>query len=155
MSILSDNYKRIMTEIEQKISNEEEKEFVKEKITELSNVFMDVLDNLTEKTDEKIKQIEEKQQQIEEKMAQVEGAVNEIESDIYEEDDENFEFEIVCPYCNYEFSAEIDGRNEIVCPECNNTIELDWNEEDEDGCGGSCSGCHGCSNETEENDDDM
>lgn len=159
MSVLSDNYKRIISEIEGKISNPDELEFVKEKVSELSMVFMDIIDSLTEKADEKIRQIEEKQKQIEDKMSQVESVVNEIESDIYEEDDGNFDFEIVCPYCNYEFVAEINGKNEITCPECNNIIELDWNEEDDESCLGHCSGCHGCEEEfdedEEDNEDDM
>ena len=157
MSVLSENYKRIISEIEAKITNEEELEFVKEKVSELSMLFMDIIDNLTEKADEKIKQIEEKQKQIEEKMDQVENVVNEIESDIYVEEDGNFEFEIICPYCNHEFVAEINGKTEIACPECNNMIELDWNEEEE-GCSGHCGSCNGCGEEledNEENDDDM
>lgn len=159
MSVLSDNYKRIVSEIEAKMSNPEELEFVKEKISELSMLFMDIIDSLTEKADEKIKQIEEKQKQIESKMQEVESAVNEIESDIYVEEDGNFDFEIVCPYCNHEFSAEINGKNEITCPECNNIIELDWNEEEtEEGCTGHCNSCSGCLDEfedEEDNEDDM
>ena len=155
MSVLSDNYKRIISEIEGKITNPEELKFVKEKVSELSMLFMDIIDNLTEKADEKIKQIEEKQKQIEDKMSQVENVVNEIENDIYVEDDEgNFDFEIVCPYCNNEFVAEINGRDEITCPECNNVIELDWNEEDDDCCSGHCGGCHGCGEDFNEDDDD-
>ena len=154
MSVLSDNYKRIVSEIEGKITNPEELKFVKEKISELSMLFMDIIDNLTQKADEKIKQIEEKQEQIEQKIQQVENAVDEIESDIYEEDDGNFDFEIVCPYCNHEFITEINGKNEIACPECNNIIELDWNDEEEEGCSGHCSGCHGCSDEDEDNDEE-
>lgn len=154
MSVLSDNYKRIISEIEEKISNPEEIEFVKEKISELSMLFMDIIDSLTEKADQKIKQIEKKQRQIEEKMEQVENAVNEIESDIYVDEDGNFDFEIVCPYCNNEFIAEINGKNEILCPECNNIIELDWNDEDEEGCTGHCGECYGCSDEFD-NEDDM
>lgn len=151
MSILSDNYKRIVNEIEQKITNPEELEFVKQKVSELSMMFMDAIDNLADRADSKIKQIEEKQKLIEDKMQQVQDAVDEIEGDIYVNDDENFDFEIVCPYCNNEFVTEIDGRNEVICPECNNTIELDWNGEDDDeGCNGHCSGCHGC-----DGDDDM
>lgn len=155
MSVLSDNYKRIVSEIEEKISNPEELEFVKEKVSELSMLFMDIIDSLSEKADEKIKQIEEKQKQIESKMSEVESAVNEIESDIYTEEDGNFDFEIVCPYCNYEFVAEINGKNEIACPECNNIIELDWNDEDDgEGCNGHCSGCHGCEEDYDENDEE-
>lgn len=158
MSVLSDNYKRIVSEIEAKISNPEELEFVKEKVSELSMLFMDIIDGLAEKTDEKIKQIEEKQKQIESKMDEVENAVNEIETDIYVEEDGNFDFEIVCPYCNYEFVAEINGKNEIACPECNNIIELDWNDaEDEESCSGHCSACHGCEEDDGNNyeEDDM
>ena len=47
MSVLKDNYKRIMSEIEQKITNTEDLEYVKEKVSELSMIFMDVIDNLT------------------------------------------------------------------------------------------------------------
>lgn len=154
MSVLSENYKRIISEIEAKITNEEELEFVKEKVSELSMLFMDIIDNLTEKADEKIKQIEEKQKQIETKMKEVESTVNEIESDIYVEEDGNFEFEIVCPYCNNEFVAEINGKTEIACPECNNMIELDWNDEEDEGCSGHCGSCHECQEEFEENDED-
>lgn len=155
MSVLSDNYKRIISEIEARISNPEELEFVKEKVSELSMLFMDIIDSLTEKADEKIRQIEEKQKQIEAKMEQVESAVNEIESDIYLEEDGNFDFEIVCPYCNHEFVAEINGKNEIACPECNNMIELDWNEDEEsEGCSGHCCSCHGCGEDFEEDEED-
>ena len=158
MSILSDNYKRIISELETKIKDPEELEFVKQKISELSVVFMDIIDNLTNMADEKIKNIEEKQKIIEDKMAQVENAVNEIEGDIYETEEDNFDFEIVCPYCDYEFITEVTGRNEIPCPNCNNVIELDWNDEEDEGCSGHCSGCHGCSEDSddeEDNEDDM
>lgn len=153
MSVLSENYKRIISEIEEKIQDPEELEFVKQKVTELSMLFMDIIDNLADKADEKIKQIEEKQKQIEAKMDEVENVVNEIESDIYTEEEGNFDFEIVCPYCNYEFEAEIDGKTEIPCPECNNIIELDWNDEEDEGCSGHCGGCHGCSEDSEDEED--
>lgn len=154
MSVLSDNYKRIMSEIETKITNQEELEFIKAKISELSMSFMDAIDSLADSADCKIKQIEEKQKMIEERMKQVQDAVDEIEGDIYEDcecsDSCNCEFEIVCPYCNNEFTAEIDNKSEITCPECNNIIELDWNEENDDECSGNCMGCHGCSEEDDE-----
>lgn len=153
MSVLNENYKRIISEIEAKVSNPEELEFVKKKVAELSMMFIETIDTLTQKTEERIKEIEDKQTQIETKINKVENAVNEIESDIYSEEDANFEFEIVCPYCNNEFVTEIneeDLKKEVRCPECNNVIELDWNE-DEDGCTGDCHGCHGC----EDDEDDM
>lgn len=152
MSVFKDDYNRIVSEIEQNITDQEQLKFIKEKISELSMIFLDAIDNLSNVADEKIRQIEEKQKIIEEKMSQVESAVNDIESDIYI-DEENYDFEIVCPYCDYEFVAEIDGKNEISCPNCNNIIELDWNDEEDEGCTGHCSGCHGCGEE--DNEDDM
>ena len=94
----------------------------------------------------------QKQQEIENKMTKMEKVINKIENDIYFDDD--FDFEIVCPYCNNEFIADIsDGKTEITCPECENVIELDWTG-DIDGCGhDGCAGCHGC--EPEDEDDDM
>ena len=162
MSVLGDNYKRILSEIETKITDPDDLKFVKEKFSELSMIFMEVIDNLTDVADEKIKSIEEKQKIIEDKMARVESAVNEIESDIYEDDEENqnYEFEIVCPYCDHEFITEITGKNEIACPNCKNIIELDWNDDEEQECAGHCSSCNGCNtsfedNEQEDNEDDM
>ena len=152
--LLSDNYRKIVTEIEQNVSNPQEREFVRQKLIELSTMFLEVIDNLAEKTDAKITRIEEKQKEIEVKISQVEGAVDEIESDIYEADDGSFDFEIVCPYCNNEFITEIDGKTEIECPECNNIIELDWNDEEDSGCAGSCSSCPGCSPEYDDEDDE-
>lgn len=168
MSVLSDNYKRIISEIENKVSNPEECEFVKEKVNELTMLFMDVIDKLTNVADAKIKEIEDKQTEIENKMNRVQSAVDEIENDIYSEE-EGFDFEIVCPYCNHEFVAEVNAgeemKKEIECPDCHNIIELDWNEEDEDdGCTGHCGGCHSCEetdeeeeieDSSDENEDDM
>ena len=49
--------------------------------------LVDIIDNLTEKTEKKIKQIEDKQKKLEAKMEEVENSVNEIESDIYLENE--------------------------------------------------------------------
>ena len=60
------------------------------------------------------------------------------------------DFEIVCPYCNHEFVSDIGSDiKEVECPECHNTIELDWNQEGEDECGGHCGTCGGCEHEEE------
>ena len=176
MSVLSDNYRRIVSEVEARIQNPEEQEFIKQKISELSIIFMDVIDNLSNITEQKIKRIEEKQTEIENKMQEVENYVNDIENDMLEEieeinevtnedeEEEEYEFEITCPYCDNEFVTDINGKDEVTCPECENVIELDWNDEEEisSGCAhGGCGACHGCSiepnniKEQENNDDDM
>ena len=53
--------------------------------------------------------------------------------------DEEFEFEIKCPYCNYEFvvGQDADLKDEIECPKCHKEIELDW----DDYCDGECDHC--------------
>ena len=122
-------------------------------------MFMDVIDRLTFLTDIRVKEVEEKQKVKEDRIEIVKKAVDGIENDIYE-DDEPYEFEISCPYCNNEFVADINSEEntEIECPECHNIIELDWNEEE---CGGCCSGCDGCEeghdseHDEDNNDEDM
>lgn len=153
MSDMNENYKKILSQIEQKISNPEEKEFVKSKISELTVMFVEMINKLSDMTETKINDLEERQKELKLKMDKVEEVVNGIENDIYL--DEGYEFEIVCPYCNNEFVAEFDNekhsKEEVECPECHNIIELDWNGEDygheEDGCSGFCGGCHGCHEE--------
>jgi len=143
MSDIKGKYKKILEDLESNIKDPEDLVYSKEKIMELTFIFMDIVDRLTMLTDARMKELEKKQKEINSRMQEVQAIVDEIEGDIYEEDD-GYEFEIVCPYCNYEFTTDIaDGeKDEIKCPKCNNIIELDWNSEDEFSCPGDCSHCH-------------
>lgn len=157
MSELQNRYQLILNDLEQHIQNKEELEYVKDKMNQMSMLFLEVIDRLTVLTDHRMKNIEQTQQELEKRMANVQNVVDDIQSDIYEDDD-NYEFEILCPYCNHQFVANVDTEfnTEIECPECHNTIELDWNEEEAE-CGHECSHCHGsCVHEDEEdyNEDD-
>lgn len=159
MSDLKNHYQAILKDLENHFQNEDDKGFVLNKFQELSMMFMDVIDRLTYLTDIRIKEVEERQQEIDNRIETVKKAVEGIENDIYE-DDEAYEFEIVCPYCNHEFVADINSEEnaEVECPECHNIIELDWNEDE--GCGGCCSHCDGCEeddddSEHDDNDEDM
>ncbi|MBO5348599.1 MAG: hypothetical protein J6A89_02090 [Clostridia bacterium] len=154
MSELSNKYREIMNEIDEKITDEKQLNFVKNKISEISIIFIDIIDRMSQIVDEKVIDIEKGQKNIEKKLAKVQKVIDVIEKDIY---DDEFEIEIVCPYCNNEFMTEIneDEENEIECPECHNIIELDLNadiDEDNLSCSGNCSSCGGCS--SEENDDE-
>ena len=155
MSDLRNHYQTILKDLENYFQTEEDKEFVTQKFQELSIMFMDIIDRLTYLTDKKVKEVEERQKEIEQKIDNVQKAVDGIESDIYE-DEEGYEFEIVCPYCNHEFTADIeeDGNDEIECPECHNTIELDWNCDDEGCQGGCCSHCDSHCEEVAEDDEE-
>lgn len=161
MSNLKKEYDRILSEIEQTISNEEEKEIVKEKVSELSMLFINTIDNMSNIIDNKLKDMEEKQANLDNKLSKIQNTVNEIESDIYDEELGEYDFEIVCPYCNNEFVTDLslmnEEKTEVKCPECNNVIELDWNgdcdcEEDDDCCSGHCGSCHGCGDDEFEED---
>ena len=105
-------------------------------------VFTNKIEALTNKVEtltNKVERIEKNQNLINDKINQIYNSVIGIENDIYEED---FDFEINCPYCNEQFVADIESKTEIKCPECHNTIELDWNFGDESGCcSRHCSSC--------------
>ena len=144
MSDLKSRYQQILKELQDNIKNEKERNFVITKFQELSIIFMDIIDRLTYVTDIRVKDIEEKQKEMENKIGTVQKIVDGIENDIYEEE-EPYEFEIVCPYCNHEFLADInsDMVAEIECPECHNVIELDWNsDESEEEYEHNCPNCN-------------
>ena len=103
-----------------------------------------------------MKRIEETQKNLQEKINKIDSSLSNIEKDIYDEEDmdEGYDFEIVCPYCNHEFTCDIEANEnaEVQCPECKNMIELDWNGE-EDGCA-DCSCCDfDCCEEIEEEEE--
>lgn len=148
MAELNKNYKKIINELEGKIKNPQELEFIKSKITELTMTFIETLDKLVESS--------ERQLMLENKLNILQNSLKRIEEDIYiEEDDEcndencefcsghmhdnDYEFEILCPYCDYEFvtGKDVDLKKEIECPNCHNIIELDWEEH----CDGECDEC--------------
>lgn len=156
MSGLSDKYNQILVDIENHISNEDEKKYVISKVEQLASLYMELIDRVTKLDDERIEKIEEKQEKMIGAMSKLQESINLIKSDIYEDD--NYDFEIVCPYCDHEFVADIESelKEEVQCPECHNIIELDWDDEQEGGCsschGGHCTSCG--STHDDEHDDD-
>ena len=105
--------------------------------------------------EKEIQKLQRRIQELESKLEKVETIVEDIERDIYlDEEIEENEETINCPYCDYEVPIYYDENiKELECPECHNTIELDWNGDiDDEGsaCGGHCSSCGGCGNDSEE-----
>ena len=155
MGILKNEYKSFLDDIEKNIKDKEDLEYVKKRFATFLDVVLDQMDFIMDYKKDEIAKLENTQNQLTSQMNQMQQIINNIERDIYSED--GFDFEIVCPYCNYEFIIDVDeNKTEIQCPECNNIIELDWSgdvdgEEGQHGCSGSCDGCQGCSDE----DDDM
>ena len=133
MSELNNHYQQIIKDLKENISNENEKNFVLNKFQELSMMFMDVIDKLTNLTESRMREIDNQQLEIAKRIQEIEGKVQNIENDVYvNEEPEEYEFEIVCPYCNHEFVADIKYglNNDIECPECHNIIELECNDDE-------------------------
>lgn len=158
MGILKNEYKSFLDDIEKNITNKKDLEYVKNRFSSFLDVVIEQIDNIVSYKKDEIDKLEETQKQLDEKMSEMQLVIENIEKDIYPEDNDEFDFEIVCPYCNYEFIVDIDeSKTEIECPECSNVIELDWSGDtendlyDQGKCQGNCHGCRGCMDE----DDDM
>ena len=129
MDILKEEYKKFLEDIERKITNKEELEYVKLKFVSFVDKIMDQIENIVDYKEEKFLKLEKEQKQLEDKMQKMQQIIENIEKDIYAED--GFDFEIICPYCNYEFIIDVDeNKTEIKCPECDNNIRNDSEEKD-------------------------
>ena len=166
MGKLKNEYKSFLDDIEKNIKNKDDLTYIKKRFSDFVDVILEEVENSAEYKNERIEKIEKAQKEIEKSVEKIQSKIDSIEKDIYPED--NYDFEITCPYCNYEFFVDIDeNKTEIECPECKNTIELDWSGDIEDepkenktknsNFQGECPGCHGCGsfNIKKDEDDDM
>lgn len=143
-----------VNKINENLTDEKQKEVVNLEIKKLINIFYNEIDDLKQSYDEKLDEILMHETFVDKRLIRIENSLNDIEKDIYDDD----EMEIVCPYCNYEFSVDISetSEKEVRCPECNNSIELYFDTEDEcgfDGCNHDCGSC-GFTDCNDNNDDD-
>lgn len=156
MSELSSKYRDIMNELDEKIKDKEQLDFVRSKLSEISIIFIDIIDRMSQIIEDKVIELEDGQKSIENKLSKMEKFIDEVEDELY---DDYSETEIVCPYCNSEFFAVIgnDDDSEVECPECHNIIELDMNIDNYDGeiknCSGECQCSKKCSRKKLNNDD--
>ena len=152
MSELQTKFQAIIKKIEERIQDEEDLNFIKEQIAEISMLYLDQLDKLVELNENKLSKLVEHEKSLEAKIKEIEDSVKNMEKEFFIDD--NYDFEIVCPYCNYEFVSDFSQsvKEEIECPECHNIIELDWNGGEEEGCSGHCSCCEEDCGHEEEND---
>ena len=156
MSKFKNEYKSFLDDIEKNIKNPDDLNYIKERFAKFMDVVIEKMDQVLDFKNQELDHLLEMQKGLENRMDKMQRIIDNIEKDIYSED--GFDFEIICPYCNYEFIADVDeNKTEIECPECKNMIELDWSgdpEDDMDSCSGNCSGCSGCDEEEPEQDDD-
>ena len=140
MPNLNSDFKEILNNLEKNIKDKEDLEYTKVQIFNLYNLFFEEITKLDELANNRVSEIAKTQVAMEEKLNEIARGLKSIEEDIYGEEDEDdneedYEFSVLCPYCDKEFIVEIDEiEDEIVCPECNNKIELDWGDECD--CGG-------------------
>ncbi len=161
MGIIKNEYKSFLDDIDKNIKNKEDLEYIKARFTKFLDVIVEQIDSIMNYKNDEIEELKATQNNMENKIEKMQQIIEHIEKDIYSE--EGFDFEIICPYCNYEFFVDVDEeKTEIECPECHNIIELDWTgdvDDIEDGCSGHCGGCHGCGIEdmedSEDDEDDM
>jgi len=154
MGILENEYKSFLDEIEKNIKNKEDLEYIKKRFATFLDVVVDQMDYIMDYKQEEIAKLEQTQNDLSAQISQMQQVIDNIEKDIYSEN--GFDFEIICPYCDYLFVIDVDeNKTEVQCPECENIIELDWSGEVDDenshsGCSGNCHGCHDC-----DEDEDM
>ena len=154
MADLNKMYKELSRDLERNIKDENELNNIKEKLFDLITYFIESGNNYGN--------IKEKQDRLDRNMKKIQRRLERIEEDIYIEDDDeeyegdkmhdnDYEFEIRCPYCDEDFiiSNESKSTSEIECPNCHNIIELDWNDSGD--CDGCCNKCkEQCYEEEEE-----
>lgn len=161
MSDLKRKLNTILSDLDKNIKDKEELEYVKSQIYNISIIFLDEIDKLTELNQEKINVMLEREKSLNDRIEEVEKAVKNIEEEMYISED--CDFSIQCPYCNTEFVEDFtDGfKHEVRCPECDNMIQLEWSQDDECGCEHNCGEkcCDACDaelvEEREDNEDDM
>jgi len=134
MSNLNSEYQKIISDIEKNITDPKDLSYIKEKISELATLFMNTVDRVIEYSKENLNNVSNKQEDLEERVESIQKSLDNLEKEMYSEEEEDFEVEVICPYCNHQFSSNIDleDTTEIQCPECKNMIELDWNDEDDE-----------------------
>lgn len=153
MSVLQDKFNAIVKKIENRIEDEELLSFVKQQIADISILFIDQLDKVVDLSQRRLDELIDHEKDLTKKVTQLEQTMKAMEKEFYV--DESFDFEIVCPYCNYEFVSDFSQnlKEQVECPECHNIIELDWNNHEEHDCSGHCSCCESeCGQEEEEDE---
>ena len=149
MSDISKKYQEILDGLDKNVKDKNELNLLKSQISELIVFYTDLLNRAA--------YVEENLGKVDRNIRKLSKRIDNIEEDIYIDSDEDvetleelgedqmhdndFEFEITCPYCNYEFITDSSFRNEtsVRCPKCKKTIQLDWNSEEV--CDGECDSC--------------
>ena len=75
MAEFSEKYSKIIKDIEKSISDEKEREIVLKKVSELSFMYMDVIDRISNVNSERMDDIEKYQDKLDEKIGKIKETV--------------------------------------------------------------------------------
>ena len=106
MSDLQKKLNKIISDIEKNLKNKEDLEYVKNQIYNIYTIFLDEFDELETKCNEKMENILIKCKVLDDRMSEIEDSIDKIESDIYIKENEEFDFDVTCPYCDSEISVD-------------------------------------------------
>ena len=113
---IGNEMKNFVKDIKKNITDKEELKYLLDRTETLFDVIFRELNKYVDEEEKKLKEIRNKQKKHEQRMDEIENKmefldenIDNIYNDIYEEEGD---FKIKCPYCNYEFSADID-ENEL------------------------------------------
>ena len=134
---IGNEMKRFVQDLKDIIKDERELNSLLDRTELLFDNILKEISQYAEEEEKKLNELKNKQKKQDKRMEDIETKIEFLDEnmenifkDIY--DEEEGDFKIECPYCNYEFSADIDEHAlEIYCPECNNIIELDWSDDSE------------------------
>lgn len=123
------------------------------KETKVLNAIVELLDDLClsmEELEDGFAELGEQVDEIDEDLGTLEEDYYELDEDCGcghhhgEDDFDEAVFEVTCPSCGdtIELNDEMLEEGGIVCPGCGETLEFDF-DDDEEGCGCDCGGCHG------------
>lgn len=155
MSNLNEKYQELVSCLEKNIQDAQELNNAKKVLAELIICYSDAI-NKTAENEKRLDRIENNFNRLYDRIESIEDDIylasdeDEDELGIDQMHDNDFEFEIVCPYCHNEFITDSSQKNisQIRCPKCKKLIELDW--DDSEDCGGHCHSCGGHCYEDEE-----
>ena len=106
MSDLQKKLNKVISDIEKNLKNKEDLEYVKTQIYNIYTIFLDEFDEIESKYNERMENILIKCKVLDDRMNEIEDSIEKIESDIYVKVNEEFDFDVICPYCDAEFSVE-------------------------------------------------
>lgn len=122
--MLGKKFKETILNLEKRIKDKEELEFVKKQITELTMSYLNELEKLEQNYDLKVSHCTERIDDLEKSLSELKEGLTSEDIDVEP---------ITCPYCNSKFLIEFDNKQkEIKCPDCKNIIELDWEDYEDD-----------------------